>query len=262
MSFFLFVALLKIDQKCPSDFTYTKNSKYTIQGVDDGAEYNKLVQSMTIMGISIEERIEFFRIIVAVLYLGNTIVNNTFGRVEVSGYETACEILGVSPQLFKKHLLEPQIRAGNEWVSQSKSPSQVKDNLDALSKVLYERNFGRIVSRVNSSIDGPQSMEGMSTSEGERFIGVLDIAGFEIFKINSFEQLCINYTNEKLQDFFNQNMFVLEEKEYQRENIFCDESFDYRNDLQPTINLIESAKNARSFENGVFIYIYSLFFNM
>ncbi|CAO3636718.1 unnamed protein product [Mucor hiemalis] len=235
-------ATLKIDQKCPSDFVYTKNSNHTIQGVDDAAEYNKLVQSMNIMGISNDERLEFFRIIVAVLYLGDTIVNNSFGRVEISGYENACEILGVSPQLFKKHLLEPQIKAGNEWVSQSKSPSQVKDNLDALSKVLYERNFGRLVNRVNSAIDGPQSLEGMSISEGERFIGVLDIAGFEIFRINSFEQLCINYTNEKLQDFFNQNMFVLEEKEYKRENIFCDDSFDYRNDLQPTIDLIESVK--------------------
>ncbi|KAI7897194.1 P-loop containing nucleoside triphosphate hydrolase protein [Mucor mucedo] len=235
--------LLKIDQKCPSDFNYTKNSNHTIQGVDDAAEYSKLVQSMNIMSISTEEQLEFFRIIAAVLYLGNTIVNSNYSRVEISGYENACEILGVSHQLFKKHLLEPQIRAGNEWVSQSKSPSQVKDNLDALSKVLYERNFGQLVNRVNSAIDGPQSMEGMSISEGERFIGVLDIAGFEIFKINSFEQLCINYTNEKLQDFFNQNMFVLEEKEYARENISCDDSFDYRNDLQPTINLIESVKN-------------------
>ncbi|KAL9540466.1 hypothetical protein PS6_010752 [Mucor atramentarius] len=236
-------AQLNIGQHCPADFNYTKNSNHTIQGVDDTAEYNKLVHSMDIMGIDAAERLEFFRIVVAVLYLGNIVVNSNYGRVDVSNYETACQLLGVTPQLFKKNLLEPQIRAGNEWVSQSKSPGQIKDNLDALAKVLYERNFGHLVSRVNSAIDGPQSLEGMSISEGERFIGVLDIAGFEIFKINSFEQLCINYTNEKLQDFFNQNMFVLEEKEYKRENIRCDESFDYRNDLQPTINLIESAKN-------------------
>ncbi|ORE07978.1 hypothetical protein BCV72DRAFT_204419 [Rhizopus microsporus var. microsporus] len=236
-------ATLHIDQKCPADFNYTKNSNHTIQGVDDAAEYNKLVQSMDIMGITFEERLNFFRIVVAILYLGNIVVSNHFGRVDITNYELACEILGVSPLLFKKHLMEPQIRAGNEWVSQSKSPSQVKDHLDALTKVLYERNFGHLVSRINMAIDGPRSLEGMLASEGERFIGVLDIAGFEIFKINSFEQLCINYTNEKLQDFFNQNMFVLEENEYKKENIQCDDSFDYRNDLQPTIDLIESAKN-------------------
>ncbi|RCI03296.1 hypothetical protein CU098_005646 [Rhizopus stolonifer] len=233
--------LLNIEQKCPADFIYTKHSNPTIQGVDDAAEYTKLLQSMDTIGISAEERLEFFRIVVAILYLGNIVVHNQFGRVEIKHYETACELLGVSPVLFKKHLLEPQIRAGNEWVSQSKSPGQVKDHLDALAKVLYERNFGHLVTRVNTAIDGPQSLKDMT--EGERFIGVLDIAGFEIFKINSFEQLCINYTNEKLQDFFNQNMFVLEEKEYKKENIQCDDSFDYRNDLQPTIDLIESIKN-------------------
>ncbi|KAI9470558.1 MAG: P-loop containing nucleoside triphosphate hydrolase protein [Benjaminiella poitrasii] len=236
-------AALKIGESCPADFNYTKYSNHTIQGVDDAAEYNKLVQSMNIMGFSDVERFEFFRTIVAILYLGNVIVSNNYGRVDVSNYETACEHLGVSPQSFKKYLIEPQIRAGNEWVIQSKSPNQVKDNLDTLSKVLYERNFSQLIHRVNTAIDGPQSLEGMSISDGERFIGVLDIAGFEIFKMNSFEQLCINYTNEKLQDFFNQNMFVLEEMEYRRENIQCDDSFDYRNDLQPTINLIESAKN-------------------
>ncbi|KAI8354676.1 P-loop containing nucleoside triphosphate hydrolase protein [Blakeslea trispora] len=242
-------ASLKIDQCCPADFQYTRNANHTIQGVDDASEYKKLVHAMDIMGISPEERLEFFRIIVAVLYLGNIIITNSYGgRVDISNYEVACELLGVPPVLFKKHLLEPQIRAGNEWVSQSKSPTQVKDNLDALAKVLYERNFGQIVRRVNSAIDGGPFFQSLLEEKkdldgDERYIGVLDIAGFEIFKINSFEQLCINYTNEKLQDFFNQTMFVLEEKEYQREHIQWNESLDYRHDLQPTIQLIESPKN-------------------
>ncbi|OBZ86844.1 Myosin-11 [Choanephora cucurbitarum] len=242
-------ANLKIDQCCPADFQYTRNANHTIQGVDDASEYEKLVKAMDIMGISSEERLDFFRIIVAVLYLGNIIVTNSYGgRVDISDYEVACELLGVSPVLFKKHLLEPQIRAGNEWVSQSKSPTQVKDNLDALAKVLYERNFGQIVRRVNSAIDGGPCFQSLIEEKkdldgDQRYIGVLDIAGFEIFKINSFEQLCINYTNEKLQDFFNQTMFVLEEKEYQREHIQWNESLDYRHDLQPTIQLIESPKN-------------------
>ncbi|KAI8077229.1 P-loop containing nucleoside triphosphate hydrolase protein [Gilbertella persicaria] len=242
-------AQLRIDQHCPADFHYTRNANHTIQGVDDAAEYKKLVHAMDIMGISSEERFEYFRIIIAVLYLGNIVVTNSYGgRVDISDYEMACELLGVSPVLFKKHVLEPQIRAGNEWVSQSKSPTQVKDNLDALAKVLYERNFGQVVRRVNSAIDGGPFFQSLVEEKrdldgDQRYIGVLDIAGFEIFKINSFEQLCINYTNEKLQDFFNQTMFVLEEREYQREHIEWNESLDYRHDLQPTIQLIESAKN-------------------
>lgn len=121
--------------------------------------------------------------------------------------------------------------AGHEWVTQARSKEQTMSELSSLCKTLYEKSFGAMVDRVNKALDRPSSKS--------TFIGVLDIAGFEIFTVNSFEQLCINYTNERLQQFFNHHMFVLEQEEYTREAI----EWDFQNfglDLQPTIELIES----------------------
>ncbi|KAI8372758.1 P-loop containing nucleoside triphosphate hydrolase protein [Radiomyces spectabilis] len=220
----------------PSDYEFTRHANAVIEGVDDAEEFNKLMDAMHVMRISEKEMVDYFRIVAAVLHLGNiTLTSDRGERADVrdfSAIERVCHLLGIPAQEFTKSLLSPRIKAGRDWVSQAKSPQQVRANLDALAKTLYERNFGSLVDRVNRAIDGQKTTDKMG------FIGVLDIAGFEIFEINSFEQLCINYTNEKLQQFFNHNMFVLEQEEYKRENI--EWSFiNFGLDLQPTIDLIE-----------------------
>jgi len=101
--------------------------------------------------------------------------------------------------------------AGHEWVTQARTKQQALDELASLGRTLYEKSFGAMVERINKALDRPSSKA--------TFIGVLDIAGFENFHVNSFEQLCINYTNDRLQQFFNHHMFVLEQEEYARENI-------------------------------------------
>lgn len=111
---------------------------------------------------------------------------------------------------------------------------QVAYSIGALTKSLYERMFLWLVEKANQTL--------MTKDRRAFFIGVLDIAGFEIFKFNSFEQICINVTNEKLQQFFNHHMFVLEQEEYKREGIHW-EFIDFGLDLLPTIDLIFAKVN-------------------
>ncbi|CAG8475115.1 8080_t:CDS:10 [Diversispora eburnea] len=209
--------------------------KKVIDGVDDAIEFQNL-EAMNIVGISQEEQMDLFNVVAAVLLLGNIdVASNRDDQaqiLETSVVEKVCHVLGIPVGAFIKGLLKPQVKAGREWVTQARTKEQVLYSIEALSKSLYERSFGVLVNRINKAVDSP--------ARKSNFIGVLDIAGFEIFETNSFEQLCINYTNEKLQQFFNHHMFVLEQEEYKQENIEW-KFIDFGLDLQPTIDLIDKA---------------------
>ncbi|ETN40421.1 uncharacterized protein HMPREF1541_04698 [Cyphellophora europaea CBS 101466] len=222
-------------------FNYTRMGNDTITGVSDRDEWNTLVEAFHIMNISQEQQMAIFRTIAAILHLGNVAVRQESRAADQasltpeakSSIDKACRLLGVQTDPFVKGLLHPKVKAGREWVEKVQTPEQVRLALDALAKGIYERGFGDLVSKINTQLD----RAGL-TSDDNHFIGVLDIAGFEIFETNSFEQLCINYTNEKLQQFFNHYMFVLEQEEYAREQIEW-QFIDFGKDLQPTIDLIE-----------------------
>lgn len=223
------------------DFVYTKDGNDVIAGVSDANEWNSLLEAFHIMGFSDKEQISVLRTVAAVLHMGNVTVMKESTRADqatltVDAYsqaEKVCRLLGIGVEPFIQGLLHPKVKAGREWVEKVQTPEQVRLSLDALSKGIYERAFGDLVSRINRQLD----RTGMGLDDSH-FIGVLDIAGFEIFDENSFEQLCINYTNEKLQQFFNHHMFVLEQEEYAREQIEW-KFIDFGKDLQPTIDLIE-----------------------
>ncbi|KAJ6591377.1 myosin II heavy chain [Mycena sp. CBHHK59/15] len=183
-------------------------------GVDDREEWSTLKGAL--------DTFDLFRIVAAILQIGNIAITST--RADDAAERVFAE--------FTRGVLRPRVLAGREWVSQARTRQQALDELSALCKTLYEKSFGALVDRINRALDRPSSKS--------TFIGVLDIAGFEIFEINAYEQLLINYTNEKLQQFFNHHMFVLEQEEYAREGI----KWDYVNfglDLQPTIDLIEAS---------------------
>ncbi|RMD43504.1 hypothetical protein DV735_g1665, partial [Chaetothyriales sp. CBS 134920] len=223
------------------DFVYTSAGNDTIGGVSDSDEWNTLIEAFHIMNISGKDQMAIFRTLAAILHLGNVAVRQESRAGDQASLtpeakqsvDKACRLLGVQTEPFIKGLLHPKVKAGREWVEKVQTPEQVRLALDALAKGIYERGFGDLVSKINSQLD-----QGGLASDDTRFIGVLDIAGFEIFENNSFEQLCINYTNEKLQQFFNHYMFVLEQEEYAREQIDW-QFIDFGRDLQPTIDLIE-----------------------
>ncbi len=219
----------------PEDYGYLKNSRKNVEGVDDRQEWLALREALDTVGFTPEEQMNLFRVVASILQIGNLeLADDRSEQARIKNtqqIEKVCHVLGLPEQEFTNALLRPRVKAGREWVTQARTKRQVAEEMAALSKTLYEKTFSYIVDRINKALDRPTSKS--------TFIGVLDIAGFEIFETNSFEQLCINYTNEKLQQFFNHHMFVLEQEEYAREGIEWD-FVNFGLDLQPTIDLIES----------------------
>lgn len=187
------------------------------------------------MGFTDEEKFDVYRITAAVMHIGAMKFKQRprEEQCEPDGMEEGervAHLLGLNAADLYKNLSKPRIKVGNEFVTQGRNATQVVYSIGALAKAMFDRLFKWIVKKLNETLDTQQKRQ--------YFIGVLDIAGFEIFDFNSFEQLCINFTNEKLQQFFNHHMFVLEQEEYKREGIDWD-FIDFGMDLAACIELIE-----------------------
>ncbi|QBM90256.1 myosin protein heavy chain [Metschnikowia aff. pulcherrima] len=219
-----------------SKYRYLSSSAGTIPQIDDAKEFRHLNESFRVMGFSESDIENIFAGLAIILHLGN--VDFISWKADQASFAkdanlaTIASLLGVSEDELSKNLLKPKVKAGREFMHKLQKASDVKSTIDAFAKYLYEKLFQFIITRIDSSL----MTDDVST---DHFIGVLDIAGFEIFEMNSFEQLCINYTNEKLQQYFNHHSFILEQSEYLREDIQW-EYIDFGLDLQPTIDLIET----------------------
>jgi len=218
------------------NYTFMTQGGLRVPGIDDIEEFTATQNAMKVMGISDDDMTAIWRVISACLLFGNmefkqerntdqaTLPDNTVAQ-------KVAHLLGIQVTDLTKAFLKPRIKVGRDYVTKAQTKEQVEFAIEAIAKATYERLFKWIVTRINRSLD-------RTKRQGASFIGILDIAGFEIFELNSFEQLCINYTNEKLQQLFNHTMFILEQEEYQREGIEW-KFIDFGLDLQPTIDLIE-----------------------
>ena len=209
----------------------------TIKDVDDGAEFQKTKEALSMIGFDDKTQDGIFQILAALLHIGNIEIVKTRNDASLSSEEvnlqTACELLGVDSFGFAKWMVKKQITTRSEKIVSNLNHTQALVARDSVAQFLYSALFEMIVDKINTTLNSDTANEDIKS-----FIGVLDIYGFEHFERNSFEQFCINYANEKLQQEFNQHVFKLEQEEYVRENI--EWSFIEFNDNQPCIDLIEN----------------------
>ncbi|XP_018717052.1 myosin-6 [Eucalyptus grandis] len=222
----------------PRTFHYLNQSNcFALDGVDDSKEYLETRRAMDIVGISSHEQDAIFRVVAAVLHLGNIEfvkgkeTDSSMPKDEKSWFhlKTAAELLMCDVKGLEDSLCKRVIVTRDETITKFVDPDSAAGQRDALAKIVYSRLFDWIVDKINNSIGQDPNSKSL--------IGVLDIYGFESFKTNSFEQFCINLTNEKLQQHFNQHVFKMEQEEYTKEQI--DWSYIDFVDNQDVLDLIE-----------------------
>ncbi|KAL8288816.1 hypothetical protein RB597_000749 [Gaeumannomyces tritici] len=208
----------------------------TIDGVDDKAEFHATKASLKTIGVDEGQQDEIFKLLAGLLHLGNVKIgasrtDSVLAPTEPS-LERACAILGINAGEFAKWIVKKQLVTRGEKITSNLTQAQAIVVRDSVAKFIYSSLFDWLVDIINRSLATDEVLNRVKS-----FIGVLDIYGFEHFAKNSFEQFCINYANEKLQQEFNQHVFKLEQEEYLREQI--DWTFIDFSDNQPCIDLIE-----------------------
>ncbi|XP_010015846.1 PREDICTED: myosin-7B [Nestor notabilis] len=219
----------------PYDFHFVSQGEITVPSINDQEELMATDSAIDILGFTADEKTAIYKLTGAVMHYGNLKFKQKQReeQAEPDGTEVADKaayLMGLNSADLLKALCCPRVKVGNEYVTKGQTVQQVNNAVGALAKAVYERMFLWMVVCINQQLDTKQPRQ--------YFIGVLDIAGFEIFDFNSFEQLCINFTNEKLQQFFNHHMFVLEQEEYKKEGIEWT-FIDFGMDLAACIELIE-----------------------
>ncbi|XP_036972614.1 unconventional myosin-Vb isoform X2 [Acanthopagrus latus] len=219
------------------DFTFTSlGENIFIEGVNDADDFIKTREAFTLLGIKESSQSSIFKVIASILHLGNVEICSErdgeschISRDDVH-LQHFCRLLGVELQQMEHWLCHRKLATTSETYVKNMSSKQASNARDALAKHIYARMFDWIVEHINMSLQ--------TSSKQHSFIGVLDIYGFETFEVNSFEQFCINYANEKLQQQFNSHVFKLEQEEYMKEQIPWTLIDFYDN--QPCIDLIEA----------------------
>ncbi|KAL8224278.1 hypothetical protein R6Q57_019753 [Mikania cordata] len=207
----------KLNLKSAHEYKYLQQSNcYKIPGVNDAKEFCNVMEALDIVHVSKEDQENIFAMLAAVLWLGNVTFtvddNNHVVPVIDEALLTVAKLLGCEADQLQTALSTRKMTVGSENIIRKLTLTQAIDSRDALAKSIYSCLFDWLVEQINKSLSAGKRHSGRS-------ISILDIYGFESFDVNSLEQFCINYANERLQQHFNHHLFKLEQEEYIQDGI-------------------------------------------
>lgn len=227
----------------PKSFRYLGN-RPSLKTKKDLDNFQETVQCLTRIGLSTDDQNALFALAAAVLHLGNVTFQESdsgdHSAVITEGsrpsLQKACTLLGLEEKDVMEAILTKLLTIGGKTIKKPSSVAMAEDKRDALAKMTYSCIFLWLIESINRTLDDTGNhLE--SYNEHKGFIGVLDIYGFETFDINGYEQMLINYCNEKLQRHFNRHLFEVEQNLYSTEGV--DWTYITFNDNRPCLELIE-----------------------
>merc|ERR1712012_576619 len=220
------------------DYWWVSQGKTTVPSIDDKEDMMDADEAYDILGFTTEEKYNIYKLTAVVMHMGNFTKDFVpVGKEEQAevkdetNADKVANICGIDKEWMVTYFCKPKLKVGTEWVSKGQTCSMAASSVSGIGRKIYENLFRFIMEKCNETLFDP-------TMKKVQYIGCLDIAGFEIFDYNGFEQICINFCNEKLKQFFNQHMFVLEQEEYVKEGIEW-ANVDFGMDLQKCITMFE-----------------------
>merc|ERR1719474_427830 len=220
------------------DYWYVSQGKLTVPSIDDKEDMQFADEAFDVLGFSESEKYDVFKNTACMMHMGNMTKDfvpvGKEEQAEIKNDDNAqkvAELAAIDCEWMITYFCKPKLKVGTEWVQKGSTCTAAANSVAGIARAIYERTFRIVVDKCNETLIDP-------TMKKVQYIGVLDIAGFEIFDYNGFEQICINYVNEKLQQFFNQHMFTLEQEEYVKEGLDW-ANVDFGMDLQKCIDMFE-----------------------
>ena len=218
------------------DYTYVSQGKTTVASIDDNEELEMTDAAFDIIGFTFDEKWDCFKLTAGIMTCGGVVFiqkgrDDQAEPGDLDFPKKVAELFGVDANAMLKAFCKPKIKVGTEWVTKGQTVEQATNAVGGIARAVFDRLFKWLIIKCNDTLIDP-------TMKKANFSAVLDIAGFEMFEYNGYEQISINFVNEKLQQFFNHTMFVAEQEEYVAEGLDWP-MVDFGMDAAACINMFE-----------------------